>query len=91
MYYRYCYLLIIYDDEGMRSKFDYLITDEILFNNSAVYNNLSGIDLCTYDLFNEEECKEFFDTIDDLSSDNRLEQIFILWDLNKSIKEFLEV
>ena len=91
MYYRYGYLLIISDDEGMRCKYDYLISNEILFNNSAVYNDLSGVDLCAYDLFNEEEYKEFFDTIDDLSLDNKLEQIFMLLDLNKSIKEFLEV
>lgn len=91
MYYRYGYLLIISDDEGMRSKFDYLITNEILFNNSAVYNDLSGIDLCAYDLFDEEEYKEFFDTIDDISSDNRLEQIFILSDLLCELKKFLEV
>ena len=91
MYYRYGYLLIISDDEGMRSKFDYLITNEILFNNSAVYDDLSGVDLCAYDLFNEEEYKEFFDTIDDLSSDNRLEQIFMLLDLSCELKKFLEV
>ena len=91
MYYRYGYLLIISDDEGMRSRYDYLLTNEILFNNSAVYNDLSGVDLCAYDLFNEEEYKEFFDTIDDLSSDNRLEQIFILLDLLCELKKFLEV
>ena len=78
VYYRYGYLLVISDKEGMRSKFDYLITNEILFNNSAVYNDLSGIDLCMYDLFNKEEYKEFFDIIDDLESDNTLEQIFVL-------------
>ena len=91
MYYRYGYLLIISDDEGMRSKYDYLLTNEILFNNSAVYNDLSGVDLCAYDLFNEEEYKEFFDTIDELLSDNRLEQIFILLDLLCELKKFLEV
>ena len=91
MHYKYGYLLIISDDEGMRSKFDYLITNEILFNNSAVYNNLSGVDLCAYDLFNEEEYKEFFGAIDDLSSDNRSEQIFILLDLSCELKKFLEV
>ena len=78
VYYRYGYLLVISDKEGMRSKFDYLITNKILFNNSAVYNDLSGIDLCMYDLFNKEEYKEFFDIIDDLESDNTLEQIFVL-------------
>ena len=91
MYYRYGYLLVISDDEGMRSKFDYLISREILFNNSAVYNDLSGVDLCMYDLFNEDEYKEFFETIDDLSSDNTLEQMFILLDLSCELKEFLEV
>ena len=91
MYYRYGYLLIISDDDGMKSKYDYLLTNEILFNNSAVYSDLSGVDLCVYDLFNEEEYKGFLDTIDDLLSDDRSEQIFILLDLNKSIKEFLEV
>lgn len=91
MYYRYGYLLTISDDEGMLCKYDYLLTDEILFNNSAVYYDLSGVDLCAYDLFNEEEHKEFFDTIDDILSDNRLEQIFILSDLLCELKKFLEV
>ena len=90
-YYRYGYLLVISNEEGMRSKFDYLISREILFNNSAVYNDLSGVDLCMYDLFNEDEYKEFFETIDDLSSDNTLEQMFILLDLSCELKEFLEV
>ena len=90
-YYRYGYLLVISNAEGMRSKFDYLISREILFNNSAVYNDLSGVDLCMYDLFNEDEYKEFFETIDDLSSDNTLEQMFILLDLSCELKEFLEV
>lgn len=89
-YYRYGYLLVISDDEGMRSEFDYLITNEILFNNSAVYNDLSGMDLCRYDLFDDEEYHDFFDELDDLQDCNT-RRIKVLLDLNKSIKEFLEV
>lgn len=91
MSYRYAYLLIISDDEGMRSKFDYLITNEILFNNSAVYNDLSGVDLCRYDLFDDEEYKDFFEAIDDMSWDPMTEQEFVLMDLATELKEFLEV
>ena len=90
-YYRYGYLLVISDDEGMRSKFDYLITNETLFNNSAVYNDLSGVDLCMYDLFDEDEYKEFFEAIDDMSWDPTAEQTFVLMDLVTELKEFLEV
>lgn len=90
-HYRYAYLLIVSDDEGMRSKYDYLITNEILFNNSAVYNDLSGVDLCRYDLFDDEEHKDFFEAIDDLSSDITLEQMFMLSDLASELKKFLEV
>lgn len=90
-YYRYGYLLVISDDEGMRSKFDYLITNEILFNNSAVYNDLSGIDLCRYDLFDDEECKDFFEAIDDMSCDPTVEQTFMLLDLASELEKFLEV
>ena len=90
-YYRYGYLLVISDEEGMRSKFDYLITNEILFNNSAVYNDLSGVDLCMYDLFDEDEYKEFFEAIDDMSWDPTAEQTFVLMDLATELKEFLEV
>ena len=91
MSYRYAYLLVISDAEGMRSKFDYLITNEILFNNSAVYNDLSGVDLCRYDLFDDEEYKDFFEAIDDLSSDDTLEQMFMLSDLASELEKFLEV
>lgn len=91
VYYRYGYLLVISDDEGMRSKFDYLITNEILFNNSAVYNDLSGMDLCRYDLFDDEECKDFFEAIDDMQCNPTAEQTFVLMDLATELKEFLEV
>lgn len=90
-YYRYGYLLVISDDEGMRSKFDYLITNEILFNNSAVYNDLSGMDLCRYDLFDDEECKDFFEAIDDMQCNPTAEQTFVLMDLATELKKFLEV
>ena len=90
-YYRYGYLLVISDEEGMRSKFDYLITNEILFNNSAIYNDLSGIDLCRYDLFDDEEYKDFFEAIDDMQWDPTVEQTFVLMDLATELKEFLEV
>lgn len=89
--YRYGYLLVISDDEGMRSKFDYLITNEILFNNSAVYNDLSGMDLCRYDLFDDEECKDFFEAIDDMQCNPTAEQTFVLMDLATELKKFLEV
>lgn len=91
VYYRYGYLLVISDDEGMRSKFDYLITNEILFNNSAVYNDLSGMDLCRYDLFDDEECKDFFEAIDDMQCNPTAEQTFVLMDLATELKKFLEV
>lgn len=90
-YYRYGYLLVISDEEGIRSKFDYLITNEILFYNSAVYNGLSGIDLCRYDLFDDEEYKDFFEAIDDLSSDTTSEQMFMLSDFASELEKFLEV
>lgn len=90
-YYRYGYLLVISDDEGMRSKFDYLITNEVLFNNSAVYNDLSGVDLCRYDLSDDEEYKYFFEAIDDMQSDPATKQTFVLMDLETELKEFLEV
>ena len=90
-YYRYGYLLVISDEEGMRSKFDYLLSDEILFNNSAVYNDLSGIDLCRYDLFDDEESRDFFEAVDDMQSDLTTEQTFILIDLTTELKRFLEV
>ena len=89
--YRYGYLLIISNDEGFIIKYDYMLTNNLILNNSAVYDYLSGIELCRYDLFNKEEYEEFFDTIDDLSSDNRLERIFILSDLSCELKKFLEV
>lgn len=91
IYYRYGYLLVISDEEGMRSKFDYLITNEILFNNSAVYNGLSGVDLCRYDLSDDEEYKDFFEAIDDMQWDPTTEQAFVLMDLATELKEFLEV
>ena len=90
-YCRYGYLLVISDDEGMRSKFDYLITNEIVFNNSAVYNDLSGIDLCRYDLFDDGEYKDFFEAIDNMSWDPTAELTFVLTDLAAELKQFLEV
>ena len=89
--YKYGYLLVISDEEGVRSKFDYLITNEILFNNSAVYNDLSGIDLCRYDLFDEEEYKGFLEAINNMRWDHTVEQTFVLMDLATELKEFLEV
>lgn len=89
--YKYGYLLTISDDEGMRRKYDYLISNEILFNNSAAYNDLSGVDLCVYDLSDKEDNEDFFDNIAVLNADYKVDKITILLDLDKSIKEFLEV
>lgn len=89
--YKYGYLLTISDDEGMLCKYDYLSTDELLFNNSAVYDYLSGIDLCCYDLNDKKDNEDFFDNIVVLNADYKVDRITILLDLDKSIKEFLEV
>lgn len=89
--YRYGYLLVICDDEGIRINYDYLLTNEILFYNSAVYNDLSGIDLCRYDLHNKQDNEDFFDMLNELSSDWTTNKISVLFDLANELPEFLEV
>lgn len=89
--YRYGYLLVVTDDNGVTIKYDYLMTNEILFYNSAVYNVLSGIDLCRYDLHNKQDNRDFFDTVDDLESDQNTESMGILFELACDLPKFLEV
>lgn len=87
---RYAYMLLISDDEGLIAAYDYFITRKITLNNSAVYDYLTGIDLCCYNLEDIDEYRDFFDRLDDLCESNT-RRIKVLLDLNKSIKEFLEV
>lgn len=90
-HYRYGYLLTISDDESFVTKYDYMLTNNLILNNSAVYDHLSGIDLCCYDLNDKEDNEDFFDNIVVLNADYKVDRITILLDLDKSIKEFLEV
>lgn len=90
-HYRYGYLLTISDDESFVTKYDYMLTNNLILNNSAVYDYLSGIDLCCYDLNDKEDNEDFFDNIVVLNADYKVDRITILLDLDKSIKEFLEV
>ena len=89
--YRYAYLLLICDDEGICLKYDYLACNEILFYNSAVYNCLSGIDLCRYDLHNKQDNEDFFDRVAELMDEPTVEHIHVLFDLANELPEFLEV
>lgn len=87
---RYAYMLVITDDEGLVSAYDYFITRKAILNNSAVYDYLTGVDLCCYNLEDIEEYHDFFDKLNDLQDCNT-RRIKVLLDLYKSIKEFLEV
>lgn len=89
--YRYAYLLLICDDEGICLKYDDLLTNEILFFNSAVYNDLSGIDLCRYDLHDKQDNEDYFDRIVELQAEPTVERINILFELANELPEFLEV
>lgn len=89
--YRYGYLLTISDDEGMLCKYDYLLTNEILFNNSAVYDNLSGVDLCRYDLDNEQDNEYFISNVTELNNGYGIKQINILTNLANELLKFYEV
>ena len=89
--YRYGYLLVVTDDNGVVIKYDYLMSNEILFYNSAVYNCLSGIDLCRYDLHNKQDNEDFFDRVAELMDESTIEHIHILFDLANELPEFLEV
>lgn len=87
--YKYGYLLTISDDEGMLCKYDYLLTDEILFNNSAVYNDLSGVDLCAYDLDDEQDNKDFISNLIEINNSHGVKQINILTNLVNELPKFL--
>lgn len=89
--YRYGYLLVVTDDNGVVIKFDYLMSNKILFNSSCVYNCLSGIDLGQYDLHNKQDNKDFFDSIDNYESDSGVESMNILFRLAGELPNFLEV
>lgn len=89
--FRYGYLLTISDDEGMLCKYDYLLTNEILFDNSAVYNDLSGVDLCAYDLDDEQDNEYFISNVIEINNSHGVEQINVLTNLANELSKFLEV
>ena len=89
--YRYGYLLVVTDDNGVVVKYDYLMSNEILFFNSAVYNCLSGVDLCRYDLHNKQDNEDFFDSLNGFEFDVRTSKIDVLFNLALELPEFLEV
>lgn len=88
--YKYGYLLLISNDESFTSKYDYMLTNYELFNNTAVYDKLSGMELCRYDLYKKEDNEDFFDRINECE-DMLVERIDILFDLALMIDEFMEV
>lgn len=88
---RFGYLLVVTDDNGVVIKYDYLFANEMLFYNSAVYNCLSGIDLCLYDLHNKQDNEDFFDSIYNYENDPDVEEITILTELQFDLQKFLEV
>ena len=87
---RYAYILTIYDNKGLLVAYDYFMTRKAILNNSTLFNRLSGIDLCYYNLENKEDYSDFFDTLNVIYKNNT-RRMKILLDLYKSIKEFLEV
>ena len=87
---RYAYVLTIYDDKGSLVAYDYFVTRKIILNNSALFNKLSGIDLCYYKLEDKENYRDFFDTLNVICKNNA-RRIYILFDLDKSAKEFLQL
>ncbi len=89
--YRYAYLLVVTDDNGVVIKYDYLMSNEILFYSSCVYNCLSGIDLCRYDLHDKQDNEDFFDALNDIELDVRTSRINILFNLALELIDFLEV
>lgn len=89
--YRYAYLLLVCDDEGICLKYDYLACNEKFFNNTAVYDYLSGIDLCCYDLHDKMDNADFFDRVSELMDEPTIEHIHVLFDLANELPEFLEV
>lgn len=89
--YRYAYLLVVTDDNGVAIKYDYLLSNYELFENSAAYHNLSGIDLCRYDLHNKQDNEDFFGALNGLEFDVRTNKVDILFELVLTIDEFIEV
>lgn len=87
---RYAYILTIYDDKGSLVAYDYFITRKIILNNSALFNKLSGIDLCCYNLEDKEGYRDFFDILNVIYKNNA-RRIYILFDLDKRAKEFLQI
>ena len=87
---RYAYILTIYDDKGSLVAYDYFITRKIVLNNSTLFNKLSGIDLCYYNLEDKGSCRNLFDTLNVVHKNNA-RRIYILFDLDKSAKEFLQI
>lgn len=88
--YNYAYLLAITDDDGVTIKYDYLLSNYELFNNSAAYHDLSGIDLCRYDLHNKEDNEYFFGALNNLEFDVRTNKIDILFELALTIEDYME-
>lgn len=89
--YKYAYLLVVTDNNGVAIKYDYLLSNYILFYNSAVYSDLSGIDLCRYDLHNKQDNEDFFNALNGLEFDVRTNKIDILFELACGLSDFLEV
>lgn len=89
--YKYAYLLVVTDDNGVVIKYDYLLSNEVLFYNSAVYLCLSGIDISRYDLHNKQDNEDFFDSLNGFEFDIRTSKINILFDLACELPKFLEV
>ena len=87
---RYAYIFTIYDDKGSLVAYDYFITRKIILNNSALFNKLSGIDLCCYNLEDKEGYRDFFDILNVIYKNNA-RRIYILFDLDKRAKEFLQI
>lgn len=88
---RYGYLLVVTNDNGVVIKYDYLMANEVLFYSSAVYECLSGVDLCRYDLHNKQDNEDFFDSIYNCECDPYTEEINILNELQFDLPKFLEV
>lgn len=89
--YKYAYLLVVTDDNGVVIKYDYLLSNEVLFYNSAVYSCLSGVDLTMYDLHNKQDNEDFFNSLNRYEFDVCTSKINILFDLACELPKFLEV
>ena len=88
---RYGYLLVVTDDNRVVIKYDYFMSNDILFNSSCVYDCLSGIDLGCYDLHDKQDNEDFFDSIYNYECDPEAEEINILTELQFDLPKFLEV